>query len=202
LGNFTPGQGGVPNTVSHSISALVPAATGYNLTLANLSDSGVADFVWTGPSNDLYIWNNDGGSLGGRFTPHFIGNYPSGWTLQGAGDINGDGFSDLLWTNASTNQFGWWIMNGDTVADRETRTISPGYSIATVGDFNGDGLVDILWTNAAGNAYLWTSIGATFQSFGLSDQAGTVVTIPAGSKVAANRLQGNPTSNIFNGGFF
>jgi Pro-kumamolisin, activation domain/FG-GAP-like repeat/Subtilase family len=201
FGQFVPGQNGARNTVSHSISALLPAATGYTLTLASVTGSDQADFVWTGPSNDLYIWNNDGGPLGGRFTPHFIGNYPSGWTLQGAGDINGDGFSDLLWTNTSTNQFGWWIMNGDTVADREARTITPGYSIATIGDFNGDGLVDILWTNAAGNAYLWTSIGSTFQSFGLSDQAGTVVTIPAGSKVAANRLQGGPTGNFFNGGF-
>jgi hypothetical protein len=198
---FIPSQDGSPNTITHTISALIPAATGYDLTLANISGEDLADFVWTGPSNDMYIWNNDGGSLGGRFTPHYVGQFPAGWKLQGAGDINGDGYSDFLWTNASTNQFGWWLMNGNTVADRQIRTITPGYSVSTVGDFNGDGLVDILWTNTAGNAYLWTSIGNGFQSVSLSDQNGTTVTVPAGFKVIANRLQGNPTDNFYNGGF-
>lgn len=189
----TPGALG---TVTRTVSPLIPAASGYKLTLGSVNRyNGFADFIWTGPSNDLYIWTNDGGSLGGRFTPHYITTYPAGWTLQGAGDIDGDGTADLLWTNTSTHQFGWWLMNGTTIADIESRPLTSGYSLATVGDFNGDGLVDVLFTNAAGNAYVWTSLGNGFQSFLMTDQTGAAVTIPAGSQVVANRLQGFPTAN-------
>ncbi len=194
--NFTAGATpGALGMVTRTISPLITAATGYKLTLGSVSGSEFADFIWTGPSNDLYIWTNDGGSLGGRFTPHYITTFPAGWALQGAGDVNGDGTADLLWTNSSTHQFGWWLMNGTTIADIQSRTIAAGYSIATVGDFNGDGLVDVLFDNAAGNAYLWTSEGNGFQSFQLTDATGTAVTIPAGSQVIANRLQGFPAAN-------
>jgi Pro-kumamolisin, activation domain/FG-GAP-like repeat len=200
FGAFTPGTGAL-GTVTHTSSPLLSAASGYNLTLANVTGGEGADFVWTGPNNDLYIWNNDGGPLGGVFTSHYVTNFPAGWKLQGAGDVNGDGLSDLLWINSSTNQFGWWIMNGDTIASTSMRSITAGYSIATIGDFNGDGLADVLFTNAAGNAYLWTSLGNGFQSFALSDMTGAAVTVPAGAQVIANRLQGFPSANgIFGGG--
>jgi len=196
FGTFTPGATpGAIGTVTHTMSPLITAASGYNLTLTNSNGNFYADFAWTGPNNDLYIWNNDGGPLGGVFTSHYITNFPAGWKLQGAGDVNGDGQTDLLWTNASTNQFGWWIMNGNTVASTATRTIAAGYSVATIGDFNGDGLVDVLFTNAAGSAYLWTGIGNGFQSFVLSDQTGAAVTVPAGAQVIPNRLQAIPTAD-------
>jgi hypothetical protein len=196
FGTFTASAtAGHPGTVTRTVSPLIAAASGYNLTLSSSNGGEVADFVWTGPKNDLYIWTNDGGSLGGVFTPHFVEYFPAGWKLQGAGDVNGDGQTDLLWTNASTNQFGWWLMNGTTIAGLGVRPITAGYSFATIGDFNGDGLVDVLFTNAAGNANLWTGIGNGFQSFILSDTTGAAVTVPAGAQVIPNRLQAFPSAN-------
>src|SRR3954463_3632157 len=40
----------------------------------------------------------------------------SGWTLNGFGDFNADGKTDLFWYNSLTGQTSAWLMNGDRVA--------------------------------------------------------------------------------------
>ncbi|MBD8881300.1 VCBS repeat-containing protein [Rhodanobacter sp. 7MK24] len=179
------------------VTAHVLSATpGYKLTLADLNGDGFMDFVFTGPQNDVYAWINNCtdstcfGTGTPSFSHHFVANFPAGWVLQGAGDVNGDGKSDLLFTNNTTHQFGWWLMNGSTVTQKKTVSITPGYQISTIADFNGDGLVDILWTDASGDAYDWQSNGTSFQSFRLIDNTGAVVTLPAGAQVQANLYQG------------
>ena len=70
------------------------------------------------------------------------------------GDMNGDGFTDLMWRNPVTGANRIWTMNGpvqlgtltvDTVAGAD-------WGIAGTGDFNGDGMQDIVWRNPATGA--------------------------------------------------
>jgi hypothetical protein len=44
-----------------------------------------------------------------------IGNVPLTWTIASTGDFNGDGASDILWTDNSGN-VGAWFMNGATIS--------------------------------------------------------------------------------------
>jgi len=76
------------------------------------------------------------------------------------------------------------------VKGQEVRSVSPGYTMASIEDFDGDGLADILWVGAAGDAYEWQSNGTGFQSFRVADASGKPLTIPAGTQVQPNRLQG------------
>jgi len=172
---------------TRTIGATIAAASGYTPRLADLNGDGYIDIVWTSPKNDIYYWINDGT---GNFTKTYGGTFPTGWTLEGVGEIVGSGKTDLIWSNASANQMGWWTMDGTTVVDREVRSVTSGYSIASIEDFDGDGLADILWTNASGDAYIWQGTGGAFISQHVADGQGNVYTIPTGYVVQKNRLQG------------
>jgi hypothetical protein len=85
-------------------------------------------------------------------------------------DIDGDGESDLLWFNASTSQFAYWISspnnNGTSYARASYKifNITPGYYVGAEGDFNGDRRADLIWTSTANDLYMWTSLGSSFES--------------------------------------
>jgi hypothetical protein len=40
---------------------------------------------------------------------------PLGWKLAAVGDLDGDGFSDLLWRETQTGNAAAWLMNGPVV---------------------------------------------------------------------------------------
>ncbi len=85
-------------------------------------------------------------------------------------DIDGDGLSDLIWFNASTSQFAYWISSPNNAKTSYVRdsyrifNITRGYYIGAVGDFNGDRKADLVWTSANNDLYMWTSTGTSFQS--------------------------------------
>jgi hypothetical protein len=84
----------------------------------------------------------------------------------------------------------WWTMDGFAVTGQQTRGIATGYTLASIADYDGDGRADILWVGTAGDVYDWQSTGTGFQSLRVADAFGTPLTIPAGTQVQANRLQG------------
>jgi hypothetical protein len=89
------------------------------------------------------------------------------WRIQGTGDFDGDGLSDILWRNES-GQLAIWF-KGDPY-DRLYPTVFPGYhnvpepvglewQVVGVGDFNGDGRSDILWRHTNGQVAIWHMAG-------------------------------------------
>ncbi|WP_235568695.1 FG-GAP-like repeat-containing protein [Lysobacter sp. Root983] len=73
-------------------------------------------------------------------------------------DINGDGYSDLVWYNANQPGMAYWFMNNTTNIGSGYYPLAASTRIAGTGDFDGDGRMDVLWVNF-NQLQLWRSRG-------------------------------------------
>jgi hypothetical protein len=74
-----------------------------------------------------------------------VGSHPAGWQ-PAIGDFNGDGTSDILWTNAASNATEvWQIDNGHWAASVDLGSHPAGSSLAAIGDFDHNGASDVMW---------------------------------------------------------
>ncbi len=81
-----------------------------------------------------------------------------GCSVDGAGDVNGDGYSDVIigayqYDNGTTNEGGVWIHHGsagglslahDWFHDTNHGASGYGFSVSSAGDMNGDGYSDVI----------------------------------------------------------
>jgi hypothetical protein len=83
------------------------------------------------------------------------------------GDINGDGFADLIWRHSNGNNY-YWMMNNASIASTGALVSVPSqWKIIDVADLNNDGKSDIFWRNTAtGETYYWLLNGAGISSLG------------------------------------
>jgi hypothetical protein len=118
----------------------------------------------------------------------------SGFSVSGAGDVNGDGFADLVvgspWSRASNglrNGRSYVVFgkesptsidlsavsqgNGGFVIDGSQRFSYSGMSVSSAGDVNGDGLADILVGAQLGDTATAYNGGRTYVVFGKSSTA-------------------------------
>jgi hypothetical protein len=79
------------------------------------------------------------------------------WSLAGAGDLTGEGTSDVLWYNSSTGNVDLWkISNGQWAGSADPGFHPRGWQPTAFGDLNGDGTGDVVWYNSStGNIDLW-----------------------------------------------
>ena len=110
---------------------------------------------------------------------------------QWQSDFNGDGFSDILWHNASTLANTIWLSGNQATRQAVTTVTNPAWHIAGIGDFDGDGRSDILWHNTTtlANA-IWKSGNSATQ------QAVTTVTNPAWQIAGIGDFDGDGRSDI------
>jgi hypothetical protein len=77
--------------------------------------------------------------------------------IQGVGDFDGDGRSDIVWRENSSGKVTLWLMNGGIVQSKVGNwVVGRDWMIQGIGDFNGDGKSDILWRNTiTGAVEIW-----------------------------------------------
>jgi hypothetical protein len=166
--------------------ATTPAFSLFSISQPNLTASfevqGSGDFFGDGYASAV-VTNKMNGEVGLWKEPYR--NNAAPWSAQyaqvykllssdgavaGTGDFDGDGYSDLLLWNGTTQTGKILLMNGDQVLRQRTfqpATVST-WSVAAVADFNGDGYSDVLLRDTGGNleiVYFHSSAPPTTQDF-------------------------------------
>jgi hypothetical protein len=98
-------------------------------------------------THDVAIWEMNGTTVVANQTIGTI-NAAGGWHFADTGDFNGDGKTDLLFVNNTTNGVAVWQIDGKQVtANPQVGIMAAGWHYAATGDFNGDGKTDLLMLN-------------------------------------------------------
>jgi hypothetical protein len=165
---------------------------GYSVSGAgDVNQDGYADLIVGAPFNDTggasagraYVYSGQSGALLYTFTGE-AANDQFGILVSGAGDVNKDGYADLivgaLFNDAGGSDAGQaYVYSGQTGAllytfTGETADDLFGYSVSGAGDVNKDGYADLIvgaiWDdaggNAAGRAYVYSGqTGALLYTF-------------------------------------
>lgn len=124
------------------------------VTDRDFNRDGMADVLWDDrTSNRVELWLMQGARILAR-GPAIAGPPGEGWMVVPAGDFNGDGLGDLLWSDIPTKRAAVWLMNGTQLLARGPEMVGPpgeGWRARTGVDFNRDGMDDVLWTNPTTN---------------------------------------------------
>jgi FG-GAP-like repeat len=79
-------------------------------------------------------------------------------------DFNGDGVSDILWSDPS-GDVALWLMNGGQVLQSGSLgNVGTSWSVIGQRDFSGDGDADILWRDTNGDLVMWLMNGLQLSS--------------------------------------
>jgi phosphatidylserine/phosphatidylglycerophosphate/cardiolipin synthase-like enzyme len=143
----------------------VPVSGGIGPTPASAPLSGMAggavyDILWR---HDTYgwlaTWHMNGITMVGASSPSVNQMTSSNWKIVGTGDLNGDGYEDIVWQDDSSGGLAAWYLRGTQVTFTGYLSISQvatTWKIKGVGDTNGDGLADLVWQNSSdGRLGVW-----------------------------------------------
>lgn len=110
------------------------------------------------------------------------------WEVKGVGDVDGDGYHDIVWQNATSGQVHYWKMVNGVRVDGKDIFLPVGgqFALRGVGDVDGDGHHDIIWQHSDGQVLYWkmvdgirvesvdifTPVGGQFALIGVGDVDG------------------------------
>jgi hypothetical protein len=123
--------------------------------------TGKDDLLWRNDNGDVVIWFPSAGAGGTTvFNSQDLGVVTPDFQIQGVGDFNGDGRTDILWRSSGGDLILWNSTGSGGTASFSSQDLGvfgTSWHVQGVGDFNGDGKADILWRNDSGDVVLWDS---------------------------------------------
>ncbi len=138
-----------------------PAAT------ADFDGDGRPDLLWRNASTQkLVVWKLLGTTKAGEIVPSPDQAIAANWAVTAALDWNGDGWSDLLWYNATSGRIVLWFMNRlvERTAGQFANPTSAGndnWKVVAAGDYGvgpggRQGTKDVVWRNdTSGRLVTW-----------------------------------------------
>jgi hypothetical protein len=139
-----------PTGVCVGTLTTIPAMRYAKTNRSRLDYDGQADIVWHKPEPSLgfsynYAWWMNGVIFTGS-TLNFGNSTPSTWRLLSTGDMDRDGYADLIFRNTSTAQMAYWYMTNSYKSSVVLATAGDlNWYVVGTGDFNADGITDLLW---------------------------------------------------------
>lgn len=155
----------------NSANALNGAADTNWITLGSgdFNGDGRTDILWrnlnTGAITDWL--GNANGSFTDNAAHALNGSAATSWQINGVGDFNGDGRSDIIFRDIETGYLTEWLGTAsggfiDNAAVAGNGNADTSWHLLGVNDVNGDGIDDLVWQNTGGYVTDWlgTSTGA------------------------------------------
>jgi hypothetical protein len=160
---FQGGPGGLSSTPVLTLNGAAASRFGHSVSTAgDINSDGFSDVLIGAPSaGNLSV--HLGSVLGLTTTPHELLPNPQvgsnyGWAVATAGDVNGDGYSDIVvgapdYTNDQAGEGVAFVYHGSEDGlvlpfvrrlERNQAGARFGYSVAGAGDMNGDGYFDVV----------------------------------------------------------
>ncbi len=127
--------------------------------VGDFNGDGRFDILWQHTSGIVVNWLMNGTAIGVYSISYpYPGGVPdSNWSIEGIGDFDGNGRSDILWRHTA-GSVAIWLMNlrGKIESLPVFTGLDASWAIRGIGDFNANGQSDILWQNLSGEVAIWS----------------------------------------------
>ena len=164
------GLGGEGNYTIEEVGRAYPAGWAL-IGSGNFDGNGSDELFWFNSSTGQFNWwrLNPPASAGASYTVTYSSIAPTaalGYTPYLA-DLNGDGYTDIVWTSNNSDQLWIWMNNGPKGGFTITQGPNQpaGYTLFGAGDVTGTGRTALFWTNATTHQVMvWNMNGLALTS--------------------------------------